>query len=520
MLGSFLLSALSSHEEFLWIRLSRKLNEKLIRSAFAHPYESYEKYKFREQYHVAQKCIGDSKIKSLTNAFFSFIAGILTLIPLIWIVSMLNWWLWLLLLGSVVVNCLCEIVRGRYARSILSESTQNDFHMLYARDVLTGYGFAKEVRLFHMFRYVTETMKRYIRDLANIQKAQAYKIFRIYLLCYTYHLIFTVAVFIYTLFQCISGFIPIPEFMVVSLAIIGLSEQSVVLAKSGVTIKEALYFVSKYRDTVSTIPQKSDTSTQPLKCGKNSSIQFQNVSFKYEKCEKPALQDISLTLPCGRFYGIVGKNGSGKTTFANLLMKFYSPGSGSISFDGHDLSEIDTEAWQANISAVLQDYHVYSFTVGENISFGRTDIPDPRTSMLAIPYGADVAIGSEFEEGGIELSGGEEQKLVMMRALYKDADIFILDEPTSSLSPKNEKLLYETVKTELVGKTVFFISHRLASCTICDEILVFDDGCVVERGRHAELMDKSSYIIRCSALRQACLMRTMPHNDLRKDVFT
>lgn len=486
-IGQLILSYIGLNKRLMQRSLNCVLNDKLIKSSFLCSYQSYENYEFRENFHLAQKCITDSHISGAITSIFSIGTNAITILPLLWIVSSVTWWLWLVLVGSVIINGVCEWIRNKYVRSLFSETNQDDYHMLYARDVLPSKKFAKEIRLFHLYNYVSQSLKRYIHDLASLQNKQASKTFRLYMISYGYSFIQTVVILIYVLFQCTSGLLPIPDFMMACLSIIGISELSVSLIKSVIQVREDFFYISHYCKMVEIDP-KQCIDQNLLEMNKANALCFQNVSFTYNGATKPAIDNLSVELTCGKTYGIVGKNGSGKSTFVNLLMKLYTPDKGKISFGKVDLNEISFAAWQAQVSAVLQDFHIYSFTVQDNITFGQNENVDDLLHMLDIPYEANQPIRSDFEEGGIELSGGEEQKLAMVRAIYKNAEFYIFDEPTSSLSATGEKRLYDVVKKQFIGKTVFFISHRLASCTMCDDILLFDEGKIVERGTHQELM--------------------------------
>ena len=488
-LGVLILSYIESKERLVQKKLDCKLNDKLIRTSFEFQYQDYENYEFRERYHLSQKCVTSSHISGAIMRIFTIATSFVTIIPLLWIISTITWWLWLLMIGSIILNGICELIRNRYVRAMFSETNQNDCHMLYARDVLTSRKFATEVRLFHLFNYVSHSLRQYIDDLASLQKKQASRTFRLYLISYTYNLIQTVALFIYVLYRCVHGFIPIPDFMIVCLAIMGISELSVAIAKNVIQVREDFFYIDKYRSMVDDLPNRNKINDLSER-DQNPVLHFQNVSFTYSGTEKPAVNNLSVDIPCGKIYGIVGKNGSGKSTFVNLLMKLYSPDSGKILFGDKDLSKVSFDTWKNKISAVLQDFHVYSFTVRDNITFGANENIDYLLNLFDIPYKADQPIGAEYEDDGITLSGGEEQKLAMLRAIRKDAEFYIFDEPTSALSAASEKKMYEIIRSQFKGKTVFFISHRLASCMMCDDIIVFDDGRIIERGTHQELMSR------------------------------
>ncbi|MBQ8799034.1 MAG: ABC transporter ATP-binding protein [Lachnospiraceae bacterium] len=227
-------------------------------------------------------------------------------------------------------------------------------------------------------------------------------------------------------------------------------------------------------------------------------IEFCNVSFRYPGAEEYSLRNLSLKFKIGERLAIVGKNGSGKTTFIKLLCRLYDPTEGEIRLNGVDIREYAYEEYLRIFSVVFQDFKLFSFSLGQNVA---TDMEYDREKaekclikagfterLKAMPNGLDTAMYKDFESEGVEISGGEAQKVALARALYKDAPIVVLDEPTAALDPIAEAEVY-TKFNELIGeKTAIYISHRLSSCKFCDEIAVFDEGTVVQRGAHEELL--------------------------------
>ncbi len=227
-------------------------------------------------------------------------------------------------------------------------------------------------------------------------------------------------------------------------------------------------------------------------------IEFCNVSFRYPGAKEYSLQKLSLRFPLGKRLAIVGKNGSGKSTFIKLLCRLYDPTEGEIRLNGVDIREYDYEEYLKIFSVVFQDFKLFSFSLGQNVAtameYDRERVEQCLVKagleerLKTMPKGPDTALYKDFESEGVEISGGEAQKVALARALYKDAPVVVLDEPTAALDPIAEAEIY-TKFNELVGdKTAIYISHRLSSCKFCDEIAVFDEGAVVQRGRHEELL--------------------------------
>jgi len=229
-------------------------------------------------------------------------------------------------------------------------------------------------------------------------------------------------------------------------------------------------------------------------------IEFDNVSFSYPGGTGPAVSGLTLHIRSGELIALVGENGAGKSTLVKLLLRFYDADAGSVRVGGVDVKNLDPEALRNRIGVLFQDYASYELTVRENVVMGRPDVKiddervlqalrDSRSEWLVkkMPNGLDSKVGRLFE-GGHDLSGGEWQRLALARIMYRDADIWILDEPTSSLDPEAEAGIFAELKENLRGRIGIVISHRFSTVRIADRIAVIDDGRVTELGTHEELL--------------------------------
>ena len=227
-------------------------------------------------------------------------------------------------------------------------------------------------------------------------------------------------------------------------------------------------------------------------------IEFRDVSFKYPTSDEYALRHISIKFRVGERLAVVGMNGSGKTTFIKLLCRLYDPTEGEILLNGIDIKKYNYDEYISIFSVVFQDFKLFSFSLGQNVAASvKYDRARVKACLEKVGFGArlkemteglDTCLYKDFEENGVEISGGEAQKIALARALYKDAPFIVLDEPTAALDPVAEYEVYSKFN-EIVGdKTAIYISHRLSSCRFCDEIAVFDNGQIVQQGNHEELV--------------------------------
>ena len=231
-------------------------------------------------------------------------------------------------------------------------------------------------------------------------------------------------------------------------------------------------------------------------------VEFKDVSFKYPGSETYALRHVNMKFKVGEKLAVVGMNGSGKTTFIKLMCRLYDPTEGEILLNGVNIKKYDYDEYLAVFSVVFQDFKLFSFSLGENVASGADYDVDKVMAALhqsgfgerlaTMPEGIKTTLYKDFDENGIEVSGGEAQKIALARALYKDSPFIILDEPTAALDPIAEYEIYSKFN-EIVGdKTAIYISHRLSSCRFCDKIAVFDNGQIVQRGSHDELVSDES----------------------------
>lgn len=227
-------------------------------------------------------------------------------------------------------------------------------------------------------------------------------------------------------------------------------------------------------------------------------IEFRDVSFRYPGSEEYALRHVSLRFQVGSRMAVVGQNGSGKSTFIKLLCRLYDPEEGEILLNGIDIRKYRYNEYMNIFSVVFQDFGLLAYPLGENVAaaprWDKDRVEDCLEKAGFGEYrqklGLDTCLYKDFDEKGVTVSGGEAQKIAIARTLYKDAPFIILDEPTAALDPVAEEEIYTRFSQIVTDKTAIYISHRLSSCQFCDDILVFDQGQVVQQGSHQALLEK------------------------------
>jgi ATP-binding cassette subfamily B protein len=245
-----------------------------------------------------------------------------------------------------------------------------------------------------------------------------------------------------------------------------------------------------------TSPENPRPFPRPIRQG----FEFQDVGFIYPGAQRWAVRHLNFTLHAGEVMALVGENGAGKTTLVKLLARLYDPDEGRILLDGHDLRDYDLDELRANIGVIFQDFVRYHLTAAENIAVGRIEAGDDRARIeeaarrsladdviAKLPNGYDQVIGKRFKKG-VDLSGGEWQKIAIARAYMRDAELLILDEPTAALDARSEFEVFQRFKELSAGKTAVLISHRFSTVRMADRILVLEGGRIEEVGTHEELL--------------------------------
>lgn len=364
---------------------------------------------------------------------------------------------------------------------------------------LSDIRYGKDIRLFDAKEMMTHRVDSYNLEQSKITKDQAMQSQKFLYGSKLDMALTTILTYIILTVMAVKGIITLGEFTM--------------LAASGAAIAASMNMVlvqildlqkfTRYAEKCVNFLENNDyeeSGSLPCVCEDSMEIEFKNVSFRYPGSEEYALRNINVKIHTGEHLSIVGLNGAGKTTFIKLLCRFYECTEGEITLNGINILEYDIASYRRLLAAVFQDFQLLGFSIKENIISGDpSDVSDDKVNeiikevglsekVVSLSAGTDTCVFRYYDLNGFEPSGGEQQKLAMARALYKDAPVLILDEPTAALDPIAEKEVYEKFNEMTDGKTALFISHRLSSCKFCDSILVFKEGRIVERGTHYSLV--------------------------------
>lgn len=368
------------------------------------------------------------------------------------------------------------------------------------KKVSTDFAYGKDIRLFQLSGTLLSTQEGLQKTLNQKVRKARLTWLGSDLLGNFLELLREGGLYTMLIYMILTGQLGIGDFVLYAGCVRNLAEALQILMRTFAKLRKCSAEVNDYR-AYNEFCDAQSGGEEKLPAAKEYTVTFENVSFKYPGREDYALRNLNLTLPFGEKLAVVGLNGAGKTTFVKLLLKLYQPTEGRILLGGVDLRKIDTEEYYALFAPVFQDLELYAFSLAENVSmktreatdFGRAKECLERAGLgeklKEWPKGIETPMLRILHDDGILLSGGEKQKMALARALYKDAPIVVLDEPTAALDALSESEIYERFDSFVRGKSAVYVSHRLASTRFCDRIVMFENGELVECGSHEELME-------------------------------
>ena len=455
-----------------------------------------------------------SRVNLMSNVLTQ-IQSLVSIISLITGLIFFEPWLIGLLIISIIPSFINEIYFSSSSYSLARSWTTERRELDYLRYIGANDKTAREVKLFGLTDFIAGRFKKLSDQYYQLNKDLAVKrtwytaIFNL-LGTLTYY-----GAYILIIYRVITGILTLGELTFLSGSFNRLRNSLQAFFFRLTRIAESALYLKDYFDFIDLKP--APTSNQALKIPTTiqEGFRFERVSFAYPGSTQKVLDNISFELRSGEKMAFVGENGAGKTTLIKLLLRFYEPTGGRILLDGTDIREFNREAYQKIFGVIFQDFFRYEFTLKENIAVGKIEDLDDldkiaeaaRLSLASevvreMKSGYDQQLGKRFKKG-IELSGGQWQKIALARAYMKDADVLILDEPTSALDAKAEYEVFERFMELTHGKTSIIISHRFSTVRMADRIVVLKNGKVLESGNHEELMTNNSLYAELFSLQAA-----------------
>ena len=483
------------------VTLYRKLYGMLYKKAGSVELGCFEDSDFYNRYALAVDKADENLSMIVRNLFgivFSGIAAVIVFYTMYTIDSIAVLFVFFPIIGNFVFGYIYNKMLFKRDQELIPYKRRIE----YVNRVMHLADFSKEMRLSNVYNLMKYKYKKALEGIFDTVEKYVLKIniplwFRNY---FTFTIIFE-GVLLYGAYRAIvSRTMDLSELAVLSTAmvsatwiLIGFTDHILNSVKLGI-------FMENIRSFMEYEPKLPEDQDGIIPGKEIESIEFRNVSFAYKDGGEYTLRNLSFKIEAGSCLALVGHNGAGKTTIIKLLFRLYDPTEGEILLNGRNIREYNLRAYRRLFAAAFQDYKVFALSIKENVMMRKATEEDDAVvydalkkagvyeKVMSLPRKADTVLTKEFDEEGALLSGGEIQKIVVARAFAKDAPIKVFDEPSSALDPIAEYELYENIMRDSRGKTMIFISHRLSSVRSADMILMLENGEIIERGTHDELM--------------------------------
>ena len=439
-------------------------------------------------------------IHGIAKAFFTIIENVIKIAGVITVLAVTAPWLLLIICVLLGISTLLNARKNRIEVKYFSDFAKVDRVWGYVLFELEDFRFGKDIRLYGAAATLLAKSAEQIKRLYEFDRKRADERFPLDVLDAAVSALRDFGTYLYLGFLAIFGKITIGTFSQLTAAggTLNASLQGVVFGLQDI-VKRCNYGCEVVK-LMEYPPYLEKGIRQVENLNKPHEIEFRNVSFSYPNTGVKVLKNVSIKIKAGERLSVVGLNGAGKTTFIKLLCRLYDTDEGEILLDGVNIREYDYDEYMKLFSVVFQDFKLLAFTAQDNILLGSEDSLEHVDELFekvgildkinSLPNGRDTMMFRQFDKNGVQLSGGEQQKLAIARALYKNAPVVILDEPTAALDPVAEYEIYCRFNELVGGKTAVYISHRLSSCKFCDRIAVFSDCTIKELGTHDELVHK------------------------------
>ncbi|MGG6240756.1 ABC transporter ATP-binding protein [Nodosilinea sp. AN01ver1] len=501
-------------QSLLRVLLGQRVNVMILEKAQTLPLTYFEDSEFYDKLTQARREASQRPL-SMVNRTFGVVQDALSLVTFGGLLLQFSGWAVALLAIATLPAFIAETQFAGEAFRLFKWRSPETRQQVYLEALLAREDFAKEVKLFGlgpllMQRYKDIFQRLYAEDRNLTVRRSGWS--------YGLGLLSTVSFYLaycWIVLEAIAGRISLGELtMYLTVFRQGQTTFANSLTAIGGMYEDGLYLANLYEFLEQPVPAEMGTAVRGI--DPSDGLRFEGVSFTYPGSERLALENVSFHLRPGEKMAIVGENGSGKTTLIKLLTRLYTPSRGRILLDGRDLQEWDSDVLQRRIGVIFQDFVRYQFKVGENIGVGDvTDFDDAHRWQTAaakgtatefiesLPEGYDTQLGKWFF-GGQELSGGQWQKIALSRAFMRtEADILVLDEPTSAMDAEAETRLFEQFREATQNQMAILISHRFSTVRRADNIIVLANGRLIEQGSHEDLLRQDGRYARLFTMQAA-----------------
>lgn len=481
--------------------IGNKLNENIFKKCIEMDYELLSRKDIQEKRQLAKKTIEGGSFNNLTMNFRVLVSNLLTLVGIAVTIASTDVWILLATIMIISINTVAVYKRKQIEYKASREVVPVNRKIEYYENVSSDFSYMKEIKVFHMGNALIQKQSGLLNEISRflVKIHSGWAV--------TNGISITTNTILQILLYLLLGFklmvkkiITIGDFTLYltaitqfKMALTNISTAFVDLDNNGQYLKDYFEFLN--------LSNQFDKGTMPIAEAVQDDfvIKFENVSFVYPFTETYALRNVSCSIHKGERVSIVGENGSGKTTFIKLLLRLYEPTEGKITINGIDIREIIYSEYLDFFSAAFQDFKIFAYTVRENVT-ALQDVDDAtvlaaieriglQDKLNRLEKGLDTYLYRIYDENGVELSGGEAQRLAIARATCKKSGIIVLDEPTAAIDPRVEAEIFRDFDKIVQNTTSISISHRMASSKSASKILVFLNSELVETGNHQQLIE-------------------------------
>jgi len=460
-------------------------------------YEKFERSDIQDLHSKAYQSLTYSGIFGMVQNGFQMFQHILSIIIACAIILQVSFILILVIVACAVFKYFLEIYREKRRKTDLWDKLPKlNRKINYANNISKNLSVGKDMRVYNMNLFINKEREEVVNEYNNVYKKFLIKDTSLYVISCVLSFIDEVCLYGFMIYEVLYNSMQIATFTFMLSSVRNLTSSITNFIREygrlvGCSLKVNDYIEFFSQDLF--IDYEIKEYDEEFK-----SLEFRNVSYSYYKQEGFALKDVSFKITNNEKVALVGYNGAGKTTLIKLISGLYHPTSGEILINGINIEKFDRNVLQKFIAPVFQDTVHYSINIEENITFDNKDNSEKVDNILkdvdlydkveSLPLKKESIISRDIDEKGIDLSGGESQKLSLARAIYKDSPLMILDEPTSAMDAISESNLYENINKLINNHSAIFISHRLSSTKFCDRIIMLDKGKIIEEGTHDKLL--------------------------------
>ena len=475
----------------------------VVRKGLTTDYKNQENEHFRKlQNESFSSCNGNfSYYAQIYDAGVQFFSNLLGFLAFLGILVTLSPWIILFIIGTTLIGYLLNKKVNKWVAENTNEKAGYEQNLQYVISVSDDVRAAKDIRLYNMTQWLNRIYEKNLKSLLGWYRKYTAKLFGVSAADGMITLVREGITYLILLKMALSGSISVAEFVLYFNVIAGFSVWMGSLMGQISVLERLNLSMNRFRSYLEFPENYLREEGAPINDSKEPKrIELHNLSFRYSEDGKDVLKNIDLSIEPGEHIAVVGLNGAGKTTLIKLLCGLTEPTSGTVLYDGTDIRKYNRDGYYKLFGAVFQDYSILPVSIeeivseenGENIDTGKvTDCLKQAglyDKVMSFKDGLKTKYDRSFWDAGVNLSGGEVQKLLLARALYRKSPVVLLDEPTAALDPVSENKLYETYNDVMSGKTTVFISHRLASTRFCSRIILIEDGRIIEEGTHEDLL--------------------------------